>query len=250
MRPRFRSGPATITLVRHAESLGNLADARAHELAAEALDLDLRDADVPLSDTGRTQACRLRVWLDGPGRANPPTAVLCSPYRRAVETAELAVAGSRLDVELDERLRERDLGVLDRLTGRGIRARYPDEAARRAELGKFYYRPPSGESWADVVLRVRSLLHDATAAYDGGRLWLVTHQAVIMSVRYVLEGLDEKQVLTASGSEPLPNASFTVFERVDEGYRLVRSGDSSHLEMSAAEVAHEPGKEEKAARGG
>jgi broad specificity phosphatase PhoE len=51
MRPRWRGGPASITLVRHGESVGNLADTRAQE--AEVLDLDDRDADVPLPPRGR-----------------------------------------------------------------------------------------------------------------------------------------------------------------------------------------------------
>ena len=57
---------------------------------------------------------------------------------------------------LDERLRERDLGLFDGMTGQGIKDTYPEEAARRSAMGKFYYRPPGGESWTDVVLRVRS----------------------------------------------------------------------------------------------
>ena len=38
----------------------------------------------------------------------------------------------------DERLRERDLGILDGYTGGGIRERYPEEAERRDRIGKFY----------------------------------------------------------------------------------------------------------------
>ena len=50
------------------------------------------------------------------------------------------------------------------MTGAGIREQYPDEAQRRDLLGKFYYRPPGGESWADVALRIRSLLATEGAA--------------------------------------------------------------------------------------
>src|SRR4051794_15671098 len=47
--PRWTNGPASLTLVRHGESVGNLADGRAREARAEVLDLDDRDADVELS---------------------------------------------------------------------------------------------------------------------------------------------------------------------------------------------------------
>ena len=39
--------------------------------------------------------------------------------------------------------------------------------AERAEfarlLGKFYFRPPAGESWCDVILRLRSVLETLAA---------------------------------------------------------------------------------------
>jgi len=54
----------------------------------------------------------------------------------------------------DERLRDRDQGILEFLTRRAIITSYPAEAERRGRLGDFYYRPPGGESWADVALRL------------------------------------------------------------------------------------------------
>jgi broad specificity phosphatase PhoE len=251
VRPRWQDGPAVITLVRHGESVGNLADTRAHESQSEVLDLEDRDADVVLSPTGREQADALRAWLSSPaGRAEVPDAVVSSPYRRAAETAERALAEHDIHVVQDERLRERDLGVFDGLTGRGIRARYPEESARRERLGKFYYQPPSGESWCDVVLRVRSLLRDLERL-SGARLWLFTHQAVIMTVRYVLEELSEEQLLDIDRTSPLPNASLTVYDRVDDGFVLRRFGDATAVERVDADVTRErdprePGDQEAA----
>jgi broad specificity phosphatase PhoE len=246
VQPRWTTGPESITLVRHGESVGNIADSRAHESRAEALDLDLRDADVPLSDNGRRQARALADWLRDGREAEPPTFVVSSPYLRASETASLVVGFLGLEVDLDERLRERDLGRFDGLTGLGIRARFPDEADRRAKVGKFYYQPPGGESWSDVVLRVRSFLHDLAVVGDGGHVWLFTHEAVVMAHRYVLEGLSEAEALEASRGRRIPNASRTVFVRDGTGYyRLARFGDVSHVELADAEVTHESTKDEE-----
>src|SRR4051794_30612217 len=239
MRPRWRQGPASITLVRHGESVGNVADSRAHETEAEQLDLGQRDADVELSPRGREQAAALAAWLEGAGPAAQPEVLISSPYRRAAQTAERCAAGAGLTVGHDERLRERDLGLFDGLTGRGIRARYPEEAERRSRLGKFYYQPPSGESWCDVVLRIRDLLRDLEGL-DGARVWLFTHQAVIMSVRYVLEELSEASLLEIDRSTPLPNASLTVYERVDDTFVLRRYGDATAVERRSAPVTREP----------
>jgi broad specificity phosphatase PhoE len=238
--PRWRSGPTELVLVRHGHSAGNAADDDARESGAEELDLSDRDADVELSDSGREQAEGLGSWLEGLGQDARPTRVVTSPYRRAAETARLAVDGLGLDLDIDERLRERDLGVLDGLTGTGIRNRHPEEAARRKKIGKFYYQPPSGESWADVVLRVRSLLADIRAECDGDRLWLFTHQAVIMSFRYALESLSEEEILRIDREVMIPNASVTRYRREGERLELVDFADISHLERASADVTEEP----------
>jgi broad specificity phosphatase PhoE len=240
VRPRWQDGPARITFVRHGESVGNLADSRAREAQADRLDLDDRDADVPLSPSGHEQAIALKAWLDtDQGHHDRPDAVISSPFRRAADTAEIATTGTGLEVVYDERLRERDLGLFDGLTGRGIRARYPEEAERRSRLGKFYYQPPSGESWCDVVLRMRSLLHDLDHGFAGARLWLVTHQAVIMSARFVLEELSEERLLDIDRTMPLPNASMTVYRKVDDAYVLERFGDASAVDRDDAPVTRE-----------
>ena len=242
MKPRWSTGPAEVVLVRHGHSEGNLADARARESGAERLDLDARDADVELSETGRAQADAVAAWLRGQGDDARPTVVVSSPYRRAADTARRVVDGLDLDLVLDERLRERDLGVFDGLTGVGIKARYPEESERPTKLGKFYYQPPSGESWADVVLRVRSLLDDLRHGYDGERVWLFSHQAVISSFRYALEDVSEEDLLAIDRSTPIPNASFTTYRREGPHLELVSFADTTAVDSADVEVTQEPTK--------
>jgi broad specificity phosphatase PhoE len=237
------AGPeAWLWLVRHAESVGNLADRRAQEAGAEQLELTHRDPDVPLSETGRRQARALgRAWRSVAADERP-TRVLCSPYERASQTARtaLAAAGWDVDVTRDERLRERDLGLLDGYTKHGIEARFPEEAQRRARLGKFYYRPPGGESWADVAGRVRAVLTDIKQSYDGERLLLVTHQAVIMLYRYVLEGLTEQQILEIDSTEIIANTAVTTYRWTRDGAQLLVFNDTRHLEHQREPVTEEP----------
>ncbi|WP_206051760.1 histidine phosphatase family protein [Nocardioides ferulae] len=243
MRPRWSTGPARLTLVRHGHSVGNHADSQAREAGAEQLDLDVRDADVELSDTGREQADALAAWLAGCDDETRPTAAISSPYRRAAQTAERTLSGlpsePGLHLDFDERLRERDLGVLDGLTGTGIRARHPEEAARRGKLGKFYYQPPAGESWADVALRVRGLLDDLRHGFDGEHVWLFTHQAVIMTFRYVLEGLSEEQILDVDRRLQIPNASLTTYRRDGAFLELEQFARTDHVDQADADVTRE-----------
>jgi broad specificity phosphatase PhoE len=235
-------GPAALWLVRHAESQGNLADTQATEAGAARLELDVRDPDTPLSETGHDQAAALGAWLGSLPAGERPTTVLSSPYTRAADTARTALRNGDLDVRLrfDERLRERDLGVFDRMTRAGIRSEYPEEAQRRDLLGKFYYRPPGGESWADVALRVRSLLATADVRYAGERLLVVTHQAVIMVFRYVLEELSEQQLLEIDKREQIANCSVTRYDAAPDGtLQLVDANDVGHLTRAEEPVTEE-----------
>jgi broad specificity phosphatase PhoE len=223
------AGPSAVWLVRHAESVGNVADANAHERGAGRLALDVRDPDVPLSGTGRGQATALGRWMATLPPDQRPTIVLSSPFLRALTTARLAAEPLGLRVRADERLRERDFGAFDGMTRTGIREEYPEEARRRDLLGKFYYRPPGGESWADVALRVRSLLAAEGLRHHGERLLLVAHQAVIMVFRYVLEELTEQELLDVDRRERIANTSVTRYETQDGELHLVRFNGTDHL---------------------
>jgi broad specificity phosphatase PhoE len=228
-------------LVRHGESIGNVANADAQRAGAGRLKLDIRDPDVPLSDTGRTQAEALGIHLASLPEDERPTSVLSSPFARALTTAQLATAGLDVRVRTDERLRERDFGAFDGMTGAGIREHYPDEAGRRDMLGKFYYRPPGGESWADVALRIRSLLATEALRQDCERLLVVAHQAVIMVFRYVLEELTEQELLAVDRDEQVANASLTRYEMNATGeLRLVSFNTVDHLVERDEEVTEEP----------
>jgi broad specificity phosphatase PhoE len=221
--------------------MGNVADARAQESKLGRLELDVRDPDVALSDTGRAQAEALGKWLAELPEDERPTAALSSPFNRALTTAQLATEKLGIRVRTDERLRERDFGAFDGMTGAGIREQFPDEAERRDLLGKFYYRPPGGESWADVALRIRSTLATEGLRYDCERLLVVAHQAVIMVFRYVLEELTEQELLVVDKEEQVANASLTRYDRdADGNLQLTSFNDVDHLAAESEEVTEEP----------
>ncbi|WP_326961580.1 MULTISPECIES: histidine phosphatase family protein [unclassified Arthrobacter] len=237
-------GMSELLLVRHGESQGNVAATLAHQSGAYVIDVPARDADVELSGTGREQAMALGRLLAGfppDGRA----AVWSSPYLRAQQTAELAVSagGWQTQVRMDERLRDRELGVLDMLTSAGVEARFPQEAERRRWLGKFYYRPPGGESWADVGLRLRSLIGDLDRLYAGQRVLLVCHDAVILLFRYILEGLTERELLNIAAETAILNASVSRFIRPGGtgAWQLESFNEAGHLLNEGVAVTEHAG---------
>jgi probable phosphoglycerate mutase len=227
-------------VVRHGESTGNVAAIRAETGGLELIDIPERDADVPLSEAGRQQATAVGRWLASLPADQRPDVVIVSPYLRAVQTAELAVAESGTPMAVDERLRDRELGVLDLLTAHGVRNRLPEEAARRKRLGKFYYRPPGGESWADVTLRLRSLLGDLRRDHPDGRVLLVAHEAIVLLLRYLVEQLSEADVLALARDNTVANGSRTTWQRVPAGnLSIVDFNRVDHLQREGARPTRE-----------
>jgi probable phosphoglycerate mutase len=215
------SEPAALWLLRHGQSKGNVQRDEAHRRGAEVLDLEERDMDVPLSSLGGRQADAFGRWLATLAPERRPDVVISSPYRRAVDTARQALAAlgpAAPPVITDERLREREFGILDLLTHQGIAARFPEEHVRRRRLGKFYYRPPGGESWVDVALRLRSLRDSLALHHTDRRVLLVAHEVPIYMMRYLVEDLDEEAALALGRDQPLANCGLTTYERAPGGH--------------------------------
>ncbi|MFI5395324.1 MAG: histidine phosphatase family protein [Candidatus Binatia bacterium] len=187
---------SNLVLVRHGESTRNLAKAKAEAEKSETYGHDERDMDVTLTARGQRQAKetgeRLPQHL---GFAFDRA--FASPYRRTVQTAELVLAsqGGPVKTALEERVREKEFGVLDGLTKLGIKRRYPHEAERKKRDGKYYYRPLGGESYPDVNQRVHAFLGMLIRECPGQNVLVVCHSVIVLSFRRLLERLSEKDLL-------------------------------------------------------
>ena len=225
--------PDALWIVRHGESAGNVARDAAYAQGLTMIDIAERDVDVPLSPTGEQQSEALGRWFARMPESARPSVVLVSPYLRARHTASLIEAAGGIEPETpllaDERLREKEFGILDRLTRLGIEQRYPEQAQARTRVGKFYFRPPGGESWCDVILRLRSVLDTISLHHSGPgkRVLIVAHQVIVLCVRYLIEGLDEEQILAIDRDGNVANCGVT-------SYTLDRSrGDDGALKLRA-----------------
>jgi broad specificity phosphatase PhoE len=207
--------PQEIWLVRHGQSAGNVARDAAEAAAGLHIDIAERDVDVPLSELGVRQSRALAAWFAGLPARHRPNVVLHSPYRRALETAQIVMerieTDSLVSVQVDERLREKEFGILDRLTTHGIAHKYPELYEQRQHVGKFYFRPPGGESWCDVILRLRSVLDTLTREYCRERVLIVAHQVIVNCFRYLFERLDEASILAEDRAGDVPNCSVTSY---------------------------------------
>lgn len=236
-------------VVRHGQSAGNVARDAAEAAGAAWIDIADRDMDVPLSPLGREQSRALGRWFAAAHER--PTVVLASPYARALDTARIVVAESgpspdAVELHVDERLREKEFGILDRLTRYGIEQHHPQLADQRAHVGKFYFRPPGGESWCDVILRLRSVVDTLALEHSGERVLIVAHQVIVNCFRYLLEGLDEHGILAIDRMGDVPNCGITEYAlRTDAHGRrprpaLVRANFVAPLTDEGTPVTVEP----------
>ena len=128
--------------------------------------------DVPLDALGHRQARAAAAQL----AAESPDAIVSSDLRRAADTAAALAAVTGLPVRLDQRLRERDFGMWQGLTGEQASAKHPEAYARWRR----------GESVAEAgVEEVDAIITRATAAFTdaatlGDTVVVVTHGGTTM----------------------------------------------------------------------
>lgn len=151
----------TVYLVRHAESAGSGGQKRY-----------LGQLDPDLSPRGVRQGEELARAL----RRRPLRAVFTSDLLRAMRTASLIARGRDCRPWPVRELREIGLGDWEGRTFDEVRAQYPQEYQERGrDLAG--YRPPGGESFADLQQRVLSAF-SAAAEKTGGDFLIVGHAGV------------------------------------------------------------------------
>jgi len=140
--------------------------------------------DIPLTDTGRRQACELAVRL---AREYRPDLLFSSEFARARETGEIIGGILGLPSEIIPGIHERNFGFLK---GKSY------DVMGHAMLGDPLYdpgrhwlwTPPGGESLDDVRRRVIAVLDEARIRHDEKEIVVVCHGAVIQAVCAHLTG--------------------------------------------------------------
>jgi ribonuclease H / adenosylcobalamin/alpha-ribazole phosphatase len=132
--------------------------------------------DAPLTDTGVQQAAAAAKRLAQAGIG----AIVSSPLRRTVRTAEEVSAVTGVPVVTDDGFRETDFGAWEGLTFAEVRERWPSEMT--AWLADPSVAPPGGESFAQVSERVTAALHRVLAERAGRTVLIVSHVTPIKTL--------------------------------------------------------------------
>lgn len=184
--------PRDFVLLRHGQSEGNLAKRRLEAGRRGVYDQALRDRHTRsfrLTDLGRQQALRAGEWLrtEFPGFDR----YIVSEYARAMETAAL------LDLPKANWypsffLTERDWGDLDKCTEAERESRFGEDLKRR-HVEPFFWRPPNGESLADLCLRLDKVLETLHRECHDKKVILVCHGEVMWAFRVLLERMPQQR---------------------------------------------------------
>jgi len=105
--------------------------------------------DCALSEKGRAQADFWKKWFQG----QRLTSIFCSDLKRSSETAAIISGDRQMEVRVDPKLREVNLGDWDGRSMRDIRTKFPKEWKKRGDAIDTFC-PPKGESFTDLYRRV------------------------------------------------------------------------------------------------
>ncbi|MFC9431652.1 histidine phosphatase family protein [Streptomyces sp. NPDC056987] len=202
-------------LVRHAESIENATkhtgfyeDPRPWSgPAAHALSRDV----VGLTPRGFLQCLWLRQTLRD--LTGPDPAIRTSQYRRALDTAALAMPG--LPYEVTRLLNEQHYGAATYMTKQELYATYPEGAEDR-QARKHLWTPPGagGESLAGGVLRRATVFVDGLHTESAPDVVAFTHHTAILALRAVLERRLVTELVDEARARKTPNAAVLVYEQV------------------------------------
>ncbi len=140
-------------------------------------------ADPGLNETGQAQALAAASYLSEIGGVD---ALLCSPMRRARETAAAIGAALRLEPVVSEGWQECAFGDWDGFTFAEVQRKWPDQL--NAWLESTAVAPRGGESFEQCARRVRTARDAVLSAHPGKTVVVVTHVTPIkLVVRSVLQ---------------------------------------------------------------
>ncbi|MDQ6686102.1 MAG: bifunctional RNase H/acid phosphatase [Actinomycetota bacterium] len=163
------TSPTTLILVRH-----GVTDHTDRKLFSGGM----AGTNPSLNEEGRAQARATGEWLAP--MAAELDALVSSPVRRTLETAEVLAEFLDLKVEIEDGIAEMEFGTWEELTFSEVHERYPDDVA--SWLGNLEYAPGGGESFRTVEQRVLAGRDRIVASYAGKTVVAVSHVTPIKTL--------------------------------------------------------------------
>lgn len=170
--------------------------------------------DTDLSEIGRAQAQAAAQVLQNEGISR----IISSDLTRARDTALAVAELVRIDVQVDERLRETNLGQWQARTHAEVDAEQP--GARALWRHDATWAPPGGESRLQVAHRARPVIEELMTSYDqwdDAAVLIVAHGGTISALTSNLLGLETIQYPMFSGLGNTRSSRLTARPRFTPG---------------------------------
>ena len=176
-------------------------------------------SDTELSETGVKQAKKLASFLKNENIA----AIISSPLKRATATAEIIANQHQLSVELDDGLKEIEVGELEGLSLSNLNTTF-SQFLMQWWQGRGSERLPGGESLAELQQRAWTAVERLLTERKDGTLVTVSHYFVILAI--ILRALDLP--LNHFIKFKVDLAGVSILEIENHGTRLVAFNDTSY----------------------
>ena len=225
--------PKNLFFVRHGQSEGNLArklhEESGNESSFTAEFLNLHESQYALTELGITQAKKAGDWFKENGFINFDR-MLVSNNGRAMQTAaylELPHGNWMIDCNI----RERDGGLFNVIPP-SIRDLHYDDQQKFYKEQPFFFRPPQGESLADVYIRMKIIVDTIARECDGKNVIITCHGHVMRVARFLLERMSLQKINAFLTTDEewgrVPNCSIIHYTR--ENPEDNKQGLSPHLD--------------------
>lgn len=177
-------------------------------------------ADVPLNETGKTQAQKIAARL----AQEKIAAIYASPMQRTLYTAQPLADALKFKVEPHPGLLDIDVGALEGMTIDEARVAFPELMEKWITTpGKVKF--PKGESFKAMRTRIVTMLDELAQKHAGETIALVTHRVVCSAMLCVVLGLDADALWRIRQD----NASISAFEKHEQGWVVTLMNDTNHL---------------------
>ena len=184
------------------------------------------DSDIELNKTGLKQARRLAAFL----KNESITAILSSPLRRAKSTAETIASNHRLPVEIDQGLKELNVGEMEGMSVANLRTTFSQFLLQWWQDGGAT-QLPNGESLVELQQRAWNVIerlldrHKSNPEHNkDGTVVVVSHYFITLAI--VLKALNLPLGYFTKFKVDLAGVSILEFR--DYGTRLLVFNDTSY----------------------
>lgn len=179
-------------------------------------------SDIELSETGIKKANAVALFL----REENIAAIISSPLKRAVVTAEAIAKHHQLPVEIDDRLRELGVGEMEGLAVSSLGGTFTQVLMQWWREGGAE-RLPGGESLVELQERCWVAIESLLVSYKDGKVVVVSHYFVTLAI--IFKALDLP--LNYLAKFKIDPGGLSILEFEDYGTRLVTFNDTSYLSL-------------------